>query len=148
MKLAMRSILTAAAVLAAIPAFPASRTEEAGGFKVVVNRANPVTSVTQNQLSGLFLKKTPWPSGTPVLPVDLPEDAAVRRAFTEAIHGRPVSAIKAYWQQKVFSGRGVPPPEESSDGAVIAYVRGNPGAVGYVSEGAAAGDLRVLPVTP
>ena len=143
-----RSILAAAAVLAAIPAFPASRGEEAGGFKVVVNRTNPVTSVTQNQLSGLFLKKMAWPSGQPVQPVDLAEDSPVRRTFTDTVHGRPVSAIKAYWQQKVFSGRDVQPPEESSDSAVIAFVRANPSAIGYVAEGMAVGDLKVLEVTP
>jgi ABC-type phosphate transport system substrate-binding protein len=102
-------------------------------YKVVVNSANPTSSVSRDQLSSLFLKKAPWPSGQPVQPVDLAEDSPVRRAFTSAVHGRPVTAVKAYWQQKVFSGRDVPPAEKASDAAVLAFVEANPGAIGYVS---------------
>ena len=108
-------------------------------YKVVANSANPTSSVSRDQLSGLFLKKAPWPNGQSVQPIDLAEDSPVRRAFTSAVHGRPVSAVKAYWQQKVFSGRDVPPPEKASDAAVLAYVEANPGAIGYVSAAAPIG---------
>jgi hypothetical protein len=47
-----------------------------------------------------------------------------------------VSAVESYWQQAIFSGRSVPPLEKASDAEVLAFVRANPGAVGYVSGGA------------
>ena len=115
-------------------------------YKVIVNSANPTSSVTTGQLSGLFLKKTPWPHGQAVVPVDLSEDSPVRRSFTSAVHARPVAAIMAYWQQKVFSGRDVQPPEQASDAEVIAFVRANPAAVGYVSADAAVNGVKVLTV--
>ena len=139
----MRSAILLSLTLLAAPLASAGE-----GYKVVVNPSNPTSSLSRTQLSALFLKKTAWPSGQAVQPIDLAEDSAVRRAFTTAVHGRPVSAIKAYWQQKVFTGRDVQPTEESAEAAVVAFVRSNPGAVGYVTEATATGDLKVLTVNP
>jgi hypothetical protein len=52
------------------------------------------------------------------------------------VHGKSVTAIKTYWQQQVFSGRDVPPVERPGDAEVVAYVRENVNAIGYVSAGA------------
>jgi hypothetical protein len=41
--------------------------------------------------------------------------------------------VRAYWQQRIFSGRDVPPPELDSDQQVVDYVMKYPGAIGYVS---------------
>jgi hypothetical protein len=49
-------------------------------------------------------------------------------------------------QQRIFAGRGLPPPELESDEAVLRYVRSRPGAVGYVSERAELGGVKVLGV--
>ena len=68
----------------------------------------------------------------------------MRGSFSKAIHGKSVSAVKAYWQQRVFSGRDVPPLEKDSDASVVNYVRNNPGAIGYVSENADVRGVRVI----
>ena len=82
------------------------------------------------------------------MPVDLSANSPVREAFSLAIHERDVNAVKSYWQRQIFSGRGVPPPEKASDSEVLAFVRANPGAVGYVSSGTAVGSgVKVLEVT-
>jgi hypothetical protein len=60
------------------------------------------------------------------------------------LHKRTASAIDAYWQQQIFSGRGVPPPVLPNDDAVVEYVRKTPGAVGYVSLSTPAEGLRVI----
>ena len=44
------------------------------------------------------------------------------------------NAVRSYWQQRIFSGRDVPPPEADSDLAVLRYVKENAGAIGYVSD--------------
>ena len=46
---------------------------------------------------------------------------------------KKVSSIKAFWQKKIFSGRGIPPPEKTSEKEILKYVHDNPGAIGYVS---------------
>ena len=68
-----------------------------------------------------------------VFPVDQTLSQIVRAEFSKQIHGKSPKTIRNYWQQQIFSGRGIPPPEKSSDMAVILYVQKHPGAIGYVS---------------
>ena len=105
-------------------------------FVVIVNAANPVSAVTGDQLSALFLKKlTQWSGGLPAVPVDLGAEAAARESFSRAVHHKGTGAVKAYWQQLIFSGRDVPPPEKGSAREVIAFVAASRGGVGYVPAG-------------
>jgi hypothetical protein len=60
--------------------------------------------------------------------------------------GRPVAAVRSYWQQQIFSGRGIPPPELDGDQAVVKFVLQNEGAIGYVSGNAELGAAKVLAV--
>jgi len=110
---------------------------QAGQYKIVVNKDNPVSSLSQKEISNLFLKKvTKWSNGLTVQPVDLVESSAIRENFSKEIHNRKVSSIKAYWQKQIFSGRKVPPAEKKSNREILTYVQNNPGAVGYVSASA------------
>jgi len=104
------------------------------GYRIVVNAANPVTSLARAEAARMFLKKaTSWPGGRPVAVIDLERASTVRQAFSRDVHQRDADAIAAHWQTAVFSGRDVPPPIAKSDADVIAFVRANPGALGYVS---------------
>ena len=58
----------------------------------------------------------------------------MRRRFSENLLGRTVQAVRRYWNQQVFSGRGVPPPQVASEADVVEYVLTHPGAIGYVSD--------------
>jgi len=118
------------------------------GFKVVVHPSNPTSSLSRDQVARLFLKKTgAWSNGRAVVPVDLVESAPVRSAFSRLVLGKSVAEVKAYWQQQIFSGRAVPPVEKGSDAQVVRFVADNELAVGYVSEGAAVGDLKVVRIS-
>lgn len=118
-----------------------------GGYQLIVHPGLSIERVSRAELSDLFLKKSErWPDGTRAFPVDQVETAPVRQGFTRVVHDRSVPAIKAYWQQRIFSGRDVPPPEKASDRDVVEYVRSTPGAVGYVAPGTAlqgVGTLRI-----
>jgi len=107
---------------------------QVGQYKIVVNKDNPVSSLSQKEISNLFLKKvTKWSNGLSVQPVDLADTSPVREKFSKEIHNRKVSSIKAYWQKQIFSGRKVPPAEKKSNREILIYLQNNPGAVGYVS---------------
>ncbi len=135
--------------LAALVTCAAAMAQEAKDFKVVVNGGNPVTSLSKGQLAKLFLKQvTTWSDGHKVLPVDQSEGSPVRQAFSEAVHGRSVGAVKAFWQRQIFSGRDVPPPEAPNDAEVLAFVETNRGAVGYVSASAPLKAARAVRITP
>lgn len=101
----------------------------AQGYVVVVNEAGPA-SLSKDDLSRIFLKKN-----KELTPVDQDKEAKVRSTFSKAVLGRPLSAIISYWQQQIFSGGDSPPVEKTSDADVLAFVRNNPKAIGYVAAG-------------
>lgn len=122
---------------------------EGSGFQVIVNGSNPAQKVTRRQVSDFFLKKvTHWPDGTTVEPVEPPERSMARAYFlSDVMNGRSPLALKTFWQKRVFSGRDTPPIEKSSDEEVVAFVRANPGAIGYVSQTASTAGVKVLELT-
>lgn len=108
--------------------------QEADGYKVVVNSANATSSESKNTLSKIFLKKVrEWDSKDKITAYDLDDKSEVRKAFSDAVHGKSVSAIKSYWQRMIFSGRDVPPDEISSEADLLKKVAADKGAIGYVS---------------
>lgn len=122
-------------------------TLQAQSFKVIVNQSNTVSSLTAKEISDYFLKKeTKWTNGDAVVPVDLSVKSGVREDFSNNIHGKSVSAIKSYWQQYVFAGKGTPPIEKNTDAEVVDFVKRNAGAIGYVSANADVSGVKVLTV--
>jgi len=133
------------AVAAGLSAGMASAGEARAAFRVITHPDNASVTVSREFLSDAFLKKTTrWQDGEVIRAVDLRLDAPVRRQFSEGVLHRSVSAVRSYWQQRVFSGRGVPPPELDSDEAVIRYVRSHRGGIGYVSERAETRGVKVV----
>lgn len=110
---------------------------ESETVQVIVNVKNPVTKVSKQFVADAFLKKrTRWGRTSAIQPVDLGQKSSVRAKFSRSLLDRDVTAVRRYWAQLVFSGRGVPPPEVTDEEAVKAYVAKNPGAIGYVSTSA------------
>jgi ABC-type phosphate transport system substrate-binding protein len=105
-----------------------------GAFRLIVNPANPVSGLDRSFVAEAFLKKTTrWPNDELIRPVDLEADSPVRRRFSDEVLKRSVAAVKSYWQQLVFSGRGLPPPELDNEDQIVRFVLKNLGAIGYVS---------------
>jgi ABC-type phosphate transport system substrate-binding protein len=122
-------VVTAASAVTATPLQSAP-----APFRVIVNAANPSTTLDRKFITDAFLKKTTrWGDGEQIRPVDLPTDSQTRRHFSEDVLGRSIGAVKSYWQQLIFSGRAVPPPELDQENDVLKYVATHAGAIGYVS---------------
>jgi ABC-type phosphate transport system substrate-binding protein len=119
-------------------------------YTVVVHASNPVTRLSQDQVSRIFLRKvTLWDNKKPILPVDQAADAPVRRSFTKRIHQRTIAAVQTFWQQQTFAGIAVAPPERSSDADVLTYIRKYPDAIGYVRAGVPLGPaIKAISVQP
>lgn len=119
----------------------------AQSYKIIVNEANASSGISKSEASDIFLKKkSKWDDGTKIEPVDLAASSPIRAAFSEDVHGRGVGAIRSHWQQAAFSGAGTAPLERGSDADVVAFVKSNPGAVGYISADAATDGVKVLTV--
>ena len=116
-------------------------------FRVIIHPSNPATSAERKWVADAFLKKTTtWGSGDIIRPVDQGPKSTVRIKFSEEILHRSVAEVKSYWQQKIFSGGDVPPPELDGDEEVVRYVLKYSGAIGYVSGSAKLNGTKVLAV--
>ncbi|MBL0938667.1 MAG: substrate-binding domain-containing protein [Gemmatimonadaceae bacterium] len=135
------------AVLATLVLCVVSTPAAAQDVKVIVNSANSVSDLSGDVVTKLFLKQSAkFPNGTAAQPVDQGKSSSARAAFSKSVLGRAVGAVESYWQQQIFSGKDVPPPTKASDDEVVAYVKANAGAIGYVSAGASTAGVKVVDV--
>ncbi|MBX3226885.1 MAG: hypothetical protein KIT84_38290 [Labilithrix sp.] len=130
-------------------AFAPAAAADTPSFVVIIHPKNPYVALDRAFLTDVFLKKTTrWPNGDVVKPIDLAATSPVRERFSSEVLKRSVAAVKSYWQQIIFSGRDVPPPELSSEDDVVKYVLAHPTAIGYVGGATKLGDARPVTIKP
>jgi ABC-type phosphate transport system substrate-binding protein len=116
-------------------------------YKVIVNPENPVGAIDRRFLRDAFLRKaSDWNGGAAIRPIDLATRFAARERFVHDVLNKTPAQLKSYWNQQIFSGKGVPPPEAATPAAVISYVLANPGAIGYLPLDADVGGAKVIKV--
>jgi ABC-type phosphate transport system substrate-binding protein len=126
---------------------PAASASGSASFRVIVNVANPSASVDRKFVADAFLKKTTrWPNDVAIRPVDLGAESAVRHRFCQDVLRRSVTAVDSYWQQLIFSGRDVPPPQLETDEQIVKFVVRYPGGIGYVSAEAALDGVKAVEI--
>jgi ABC-type phosphate transport system substrate-binding protein len=134
-----------AALLAVAFASPSAARD--AGFKIIVHPENPVEAVSREFLRHAWLKKsTEWSDGETIRPVDLSSRFTVRDQFTQEVIRKSPAQLRNYWNQRIFSGKGAPPPEAGSIDDLIEFVLANPGAVAYLPDDADPGEARVIEV--
>lgn len=147
MNLNIVRIICIVAVLCAVGLVPCSAQEPA--FKIVVNSANPIDSLSDAQIAAIFLKlRTRWEDGQAIQPIDLENGSPTRDSFSQAVFHREAEAIEARWMRKLFSGEMVPPIRVKTDQEVLRAVASQPGAIGYVSSDAeTSGEVKTIAIT-
>jgi ABC-type phosphate transport system substrate-binding protein len=123
------------ALLSAVPALTWSRGSAAGGevLAVIVNKGNPVSTLSQNELRPIFqTTKKAWSSGEDAVPINLPEDTELRNEFDKAILGLDPERVARYWTDRKVRGGARPPIRVPTTSAVLKAVAAKPGAIGYV----------------
>jgi ABC-type phosphate transport system substrate-binding protein len=115
------------------------------GFKLIVNPSNPVDSVARDFLRDAYLKKaTEWNDGEVIRPIDLAPKFPERDRFTEQVIRKTPAQLRTYWNQQIFSGKGVPPEEADALPEAIGYVLKHRGAVAYIPRDADPGGAKVI----
>jgi ABC-type phosphate transport system substrate-binding protein len=110
---------------------------------VIVNSSNAVTTLTEDDISRIFLGKTKtFPDGSSVIPLDQVEGSSVRDKFYADIIKKTGSQLKSYWSRIIFTGKGQPPQQMLDDVAVKELVSKNPNVVGYVDSKAVDGSVK------
>ncbi len=117
--------LMAISVMAPIPVM--------ADIAVVVNAANKVESLSQQQVVDLFMgRNAAFPDGSFVLPFDLPVDNKIRKQFYEIIAGKTIPQINAYWARLIFSGRATPPRVVKSTKELLTAMKNNKNGIAYI----------------
>ena len=115
------------------------------GVVVVMSSKSDVSALSKAQVAQIFLAKTDaLPNGRVAKPVDQADGAAVRNEFYDKVADKNAAQMKAYWSQLTFTGKAQPPRKVSGDAAVKAALAENPAAVGYISDGAVDGSVKVV----
>ena len=118
----------------------------AADIKVIANPSVGASSVSADELKGVFLAtKTSFSDGSHVEPV-LEKGGAAHDAFLREYLGKTDAALQTYYRSLVFTGKASMPKTVGSDAEVVAYVAKTKGAIGYVSAGADTAGVKVLGV--
>lgn len=145
-------LCTASAGAEDVPVAPASSVPVAPvapsvEWKLIVHPANSVRSMAREELERIYRRRNRfWPDHSTILPLNLPGDDPLRRAFTAEILRSDEDELATYWNREYFQGV-APPAVLQSSGAVRAYVAATPGAIGYLSPDYVDSSVAVVEVT-
>jgi ABC-type phosphate transport system substrate-binding protein len=110
---------------------------------VVAAKDSPLGTMDAEEVKKVFLGREPQLGGQS-LTVIYQKDGPVRADFEGKVLGKSGADLTAYWSKLIFTGKAQAPEEVGGDAAVKAKLAGSPGAVGYVSDGAVDGAVKVL----
>jgi ABC-type phosphate transport system substrate-binding protein len=110
---------------------------------VIVNPANPVSSMSAAEVTKLFTgSKTSYSDGSKAELVT--NKGNVNDEFLSKVLGKTQAQLKATWSRIVFSGNGLEPKTLADNAAVKKFVANNPNGIGYIDASAVDGSVRVV----
>lgn len=133
----MKSIRFTFAVLALACAF------QANAGSVVVSASSKATAMDAEAVKRAFLGRQDTIGGAQALVV-YQKGGATRADFDRTVLGKSAADLSSYWSRLVFTGKARAPAEAEGDAAVKAKVSANPGAIGYIADGAVDSSVKVV----
>jgi len=141
-------VVIVAALTVVLFAAPELQTRQAAGFVVIVNKANPVKTMTVVELRRIFMKQTRmWPHADSIVPVDWDATSPHREAFSRQVLARSVREMGDYWVQQSVTQGLAPPSTQRSARALLRFIASVSGAIGYVPPGDVDDTVSVVRVT-
>jgi hypothetical protein len=123
----LRILLGAVALFLAITAAAGDR-----HLAVIAAPNTGISSLSLGELQLIYRRKRRFLNdGTLLQPVNLPAGNAARRFFSQLVLRHTPEELEDYWHRQYFNGI-APPFVAASDEAVLRFVAGTPGAIGYV----------------
>lgn len=116
------------------------------GLVVIVNAQNPVDSLSKKDVNRIFLgKKKEFPSREAAIPVNHLDSSDRAAEFAKKVLAKSAAQMTAYWSRMIFTGKGQPPKQlDGGDAEVVQLVGKNPNFIGYVSQDAVDGSVKVV----
>lgn len=112
---------------------------------VIVHPESPLLQMNPLEVSDLYLgRQRSTRTGERLLILDQPRDSELRSRFFSHLNGMSLRNVNAYWARLQFSGDSQPPIPLPDSSAIVATVRNNRLAIGYVDAADTAGGVRPL----
>jgi len=112
---------------------------------IIVHPESSFTDISRKQVVDIFMGRLLSLTNNRIpLPLDQQGGSPIRERFYEALTGRPLAQINAYWARLMFSGRATPPRMLPDSLSVLQAVSQNRDAIGYVEEDRVTPSVRVL----
>lgn len=115
---------------------------------VVAHAKSDIAAVDQATLKKLFLGKTAKINGSKVRAVNLPDSNALKIEFDNKVVEKDPNKMKAYWANRIFTGRGKPLDQVSSEEKMVIWLAENKDGIGYLSADSINSKLKVLLTIP
>lgn len=113
---------------------------------VIVHPSNN-SQLDKTAIERLFMGRShSFENGRSALPLNNAAGSSSRETFNQRVIGRTDAQINAYWSKLVFTGKGSPPRELSSDQEVLSAISGNMDAIGYIPSSLVTDAVRVVAV--
>jgi ABC-type phosphate transport system substrate-binding protein len=125
-----------------VPAAVTATANAAGA--VVAAKDSGIAAIDAEEAKKLFLGREPQINGENVVLIFQRQGAPTREDFESKVVGRTGADLTAYWSKLIFTGKANAPVEVGGDSDVKSKVNSTPGAIGYISDGAVDGSVKVL----
>ncbi|GMT42450.1 MAG: hypothetical protein IEMM0002_0861 [bacterium] len=123
-----------------------SRPASAEDILVIVNKVNPVNSLTADDIKRFYKNiDVSWEWGATVNLFDLPLTNDARRDFSEKLLGKSAMEVATYWANKKITNTAKNPPTSlKSETLMLTKVATDAGAIGYVSKSKVNSQVKVV----
>ena len=112
---------------------------------VVVHRDSPLRELTPSQVSDLYLGRSrSLPGSEAILVIERGQDSSLRASFFRLLNGMSLKQINVYWVRLQFSGQVLPPPNFGDSKLLLAAIRSNRLAIGYIDASEADDSVSVV----
>lgn len=113
---------------------------------VIVNTANN-DAIDAKMIKKIYLGKTKsFPSGNKIKVFSLLSNQTDTEHFRQKALKKSNSQFKSYWSKLAFTGKGTPATELDNAAAIIAAVKNNPNAIGFINSAEVNADVKVIKV--
>jgi ABC-type phosphate transport system substrate-binding protein len=115
---------------------------------VIANPSVEVDTLPLAQVARIYLlKRTTWPDGTRIVPVNRELGSPARSSFTRSVLKVDGATLADYWNQMHFKGW-MPPVIQESGQAMLRFIQNVPGSIGYVRADSPPANVKILARVP
>jgi ABC-type phosphate transport system substrate-binding protein len=141
----MRRIPSLLVMLALAASATATHAAPGNELYMVVNARNPIQGLAMRDAVALYTGRVhTFPDGREAEAFDQSDTGGTRASFYRALTGMDLARINSYWARLRFSGQVQPPRSLGDDRDILAMIKSNPRAIGYLRTAPADASVRVV----